>query len=149
MYRETVASSRILRYAIPVGASFVTAETVFAYLNRMMAGAVAVTVLAIVALLLWLSMQFSELFVYADREGVFLAFGRIERQVMRAAIRSAKPFRITLWNAGGLGIRRGWRYEGWIARTGKGVLLELTDGKRFIFSSERPEATIRAMRLKV
>jgi|GEM_PF-3807068 len=148
MYRETVASSRILRYAIPVGTSFVTAETVFAYLNRMVTGTVAFTVFAIVALLLWLSTQFSELFVYADREGVFLAFGRLERQVMRSAIRSAKPFRVTLWNAGGLGVRRGWRYEGWIARTGQGVLLELADGKRFIFSSERPEAAIRAMRLK-
>lgn len=148
MHREIVPSSPFLRYAIPVTASLVAAETVYAYLRHELALPVAALALVVVALLLWLSTQFADLFVYADREGVFLAFGRIERQIPQTAIKSAKPFKVTLWNAGGLGIRRGWRYEGWIARTGKGVIMELADGKRFVFSSSRPEAAIRAIRPK-
>jgi hypothetical protein len=147
MHREEVGSSPLLRYAIPVAGAVVAAQTGFAVLTERLPLALAAAVLALILLLLWLALQFGSLFVYVDREGVYLAFGRIERQVLRSAIKSARPFRVTLWNAGGLGVHRGWKYEAWIARTGNAVELTLRDGRRFVFSADRPEAAVSALRL--
>ena len=148
MHQEVIESSPILRYAIPIAAALIAADGLYTFSIGRISLPVAALIFALTAVLLWLSLQFATFYIYADREGVFLAFVRLQRQILRRAIRSARPFKVSFWNAGGLWIRRGFRYEGWIARTGKGLSLELADGKKFVFSCERPEAVIKAIKSK-
>ena len=109
--------------------------------------------LVMLAAATWIGVSFRELRLHIDEGGATVIFGWVRRTVPRASVKAAAPFRITLWNAGGLGIRLGYSFvqrawfAGWIARTGPGVKLSLTNGGVFVFSCDDPNAAIAALRL--
>ena len=89
---------------------------------------------------------FRSLMVTVTTTGVELAYtaGWPTKTIERASIVSAEPLRIPWWY--GVGIRRtpkGWMWSVWGFDT---VLLNLSDGRRFLIGTDDPEGLAAALR---
>lgn len=139
MYRETIQSSQLLRYALPAAAAFTAADFAYGLYRGLIKINLALIVFALIVALLWLATQFAALEAAIDDDALTLSFGRFKKIVARKDVLEVWPARLTFWNAGGLGIRRGLRGEAWVAKLGPAVALRLKNRRRLTFSAARPE----------
>ncbi|MEJ5293311.1 MAG: hypothetical protein WHS82_06910 [Candidatus Methanosuratincola sp.] len=155
LYEETITWKFIIVLVVGV-LGFAVGAMIFAYSNEPIDDpAVPISILAVVAIGIAVTLNFSRLSIRATLEGISIGFGRIRTSFRWEQIEDCYMDRASALRYGGFGIRGG-RFEGknrivYNITNAPRLVLRVKGAKydEFVFSTKKPDELMRVIKSQI